>query len=168
MVLRGDGFLLRRGKPEDVNALASIRKEPKVAQRWGTDDVDQIADDLIDKDNVFVIEIEGEVAGAIQFYEEDDPMYRNAAIDLFVKTSRQGQGFGTKAVREVVRYLIEDRGHHRITIDPAADNEPAIRAYQKVGFRAVGILRRYERGPDGTWHDGLLMDLLPEDVTDPL
>jgi aminoglycoside 6'-N-acetyltransferase len=28
----------------------------------------------------------------------------------------------------------------------------------------VGVMRRYERGPDGTWHDGLLMDLLPEEL----
>jgi aminoglycoside 6'-N-acetyltransferase len=25
-------------------------------------------------------------------------------------------------------------------------------------------MRRYERGADGTWHDGLLMDLLPGDL----
>jgi RimJ/RimL family protein N-acetyltransferase len=55
----------------------------------------------------------------------------------------------------------------RLTIDPAADNQRAIRAYRRVGFRPVGVLRRYERGPDGGWHDGLLMDLLPEDLTDP-
>jgi aminoglycoside 6'-N-acetyltransferase len=24
----------------------------------------------------------------------------------------------------------------------------------------VGVMRAYERGDDGTWHDGLLMDLL--------
>ena len=52
------------------------------------------------------------------------------------------------------------RGHHRLTIDPAADNAKAIRSYERVGFRPVGIMRRYERGLDGTWHDGLLMDLL--------
>jgi len=27
-------------------------------------------------------------------------------------------------------------------------------------------MRNYERGPDGTWHDGLLMDLLPGDLVD--
>jgi aminoglycoside 6'-N-acetyltransferase len=27
-------------------------------------------------------------------------------------------------------------------------------------------MRRYERGVDGTWHDGLLMDLLAEDLTE--
>jgi hypothetical protein len=36
-----------------------------------------------------------------------------------------------------------------------------------ASFRPVGIMRRYERGPDGRWHDGLLMDLLPEDLTEP-
>ena len=34
----------------------------------------------------------------------------------------------------------------------------------KVGFRPVGVMRRYERGPDGEWHDGLLMELLAEDL----
>jgi RimJ/RimL family protein N-acetyltransferase len=42
----------------------------------------------------------------------------------------------------------------------AAGNARAIRAYAAVGFRPVGVLRAYERGADGTWHDGLLMDLL--------
>jgi len=33
-----------------------------------------------------------------------------------------------------------------------------------VGFRPVGVMRRYERGADGTFHDGLLMDLLAEEL----
>jgi aminoglycoside 6'-N-acetyltransferase len=49
-------------------------------------------------------------------------------------------------------------------IDPAADNAAAIRCYSKVEFRPVGIMRRYERSSDGTWHDGLLMDLLAEEL----
>jgi aminoglycoside 6'-N-acetyltransferase len=61
--------------------------------------------------------------------------------------------------------LFTERGHHRITIDPAAANTPAIRCYEKVGFRPVGIMRRYERvREDRDWHDGLLMDLLAEDL----
>ena len=30
----------------------------------------------------------------------------------------------------------------------AAANHRAIRCYEKVGFRRVGVLRQYERGPD--------------------
>ena len=50
-------------------------------------------------------------------------------------------------------------------IDPAADNHRAVRCYEKVGFRPVGVMRRYERGADGTWHDGLFMDLLADELT---
>ena len=45
---------------------------------------------------------------------------------------------------------------------PVTDHIAAIRAYKKVGFRPVGVMRRYDLGPDGTFHDDLLMDLLPE------
>jgi aminoglycoside 6'-N-acetyltransferase len=60
----------------------------------------------------------------------------------------------------LARFLCEQRGHHRLTIDPAAANHRAIRCYEKVGFRRVGVQRQYERGPDGRFHDGVLMDLL--------
>jgi len=30
----------------------------------------------------------------------------------------------------------------------------------------VGRMRQYERGPDGTWHDCLLMDMLAEELRD--
>jgi aminoglycoside 6'-N-acetyltransferase len=69
-------------------------------------------------------------------------------------------------VRVLARYLLFERDHHRITIDPAAANAAAIRTYEKVGFRRVGIMRSYERGPNDTWHDGMLMDLLREEFVD--
>jgi aminoglycoside 6'-N-acetyltransferase len=86
-------------------------------------------------------------------------------VDIFLTTTRQDQGLGRDAIRTLARYLIDERGHHRLSIDPAADNLRAIRAYEAVGFRRVGVLRRYERGPDGTWHDGVLMDLLAEELS---
>jgi len=60
--------------------------------------------------------------------------------------------------------LVAGHGHHRLVIDPAADDVAAIRSYGKVGFRPVGIMRRYERDVDGTWHDNLLMDLLVDEL----
>ena len=65
----------------------------------------------------------------------------------------------------MIRWLADERGHHRVTIDPSAANERAIKAYASVGFKPVGVMRRYERDPDGpTFHDGLLMDLLIEEL----
>ena len=164
VVLRGERVLLRSGRPDDVDRLLQIRTEPEVARRWGSDDIEEeISEQFIGADDAFVIEVEGEVVGSIQCHEENDPMYRHAGVDIFLTTSRHGEGLGTEAVRVLARHLFEGRGHHRLTIDPAADNTAAIRAYERVGFRKVGIMRKYERGPDGVWHDGLLMDMLKEE-----
>ena len=164
-VLKGERVLLRRGRPEDADGLVRIRKEPEVARRWGEADVEEEIDEgFIGNDAGFVIEADVEVVGAIQYGEEDDPMYRHASIDIFLSTSRHGRGLGAEAIRLLARHLFEERGHHRLTIDPAADNVAAIRAYERVGFRRVGIMRSYERGPDGVWHDGLLMDMLREEL----
>jgi aminoglycoside 6'-N-acetyltransferase len=162
MNLEGERVVLRPGTPEDLERLRSILREPEVAARWVGfgENADEVAEHFVGRDEAFVVTLDDEVIGAIQFGEEEDPMYRHAGIDVFLTTARHREGLGTDALRTIARYLIEARGHHRLAIDPAADNHAAIRAYERVGFRPVGILRDYERGPDGTWHDGLLMDLL--------
>ena len=88
-------------------------------------------------------------------------MYRHASIDIFLDPAVHGRGIGKDAVGTLVRYLTVDLGHHRLVIDPAADNAAAIACYSAVGFEPVGIMRKYEKGPDG-WHDSLLMDLIVE------
>lgn len=163
VVLRGERVLLRPGRPEDAERLLRIRNEPGVLRWWGYADIDEIREEFIEVEEGFVIEADGSVVGAIQYHEENEPMYRHAGMDIFLTNSRQGEGLGTEAMRLLTRYLFEERGHHRLTIDPAAENAAAIRAYERVGFRAVGIMRRYERGPDDVWRDGLLMDMLEEE-----
>ena len=165
MILSGPRVTLRTATAGDSARITSIRSEPEVAGRWGTPEDGELEEFLSDE-KTFVVEVDGEVIGAIQYHEEPDPMYRCAGIDIFLTTSRHDQGLGSEAVRILARYLIEERGHHRLTIDPAADNLAAIRAYEKVGFRPVGVMRSYERGPDGTWHDGLLMEMLADELTD--
>ena len=153
-------IVLRALIAADAPELRRIRATPEVARWWGPAEDDF---PLGDGDDVarLTIEVDGAVAGMVQFGEELDPKYRHASIDLFLDPALHGRGIGTEVVGRVVRQLIDDHGHHRITIDPAADNAAAIRTYEKVGFRPVGVMRRYERDVDGDgWHDGLLMELL--------
>jgi len=162
--LSGPRVTLRSTRPDDAALLTPIRNEPEVVRWWGDLKPGEM-DEWVLQETVLIIEVDREVVGAIEFDEEDDLMYRRAGIDLYLTAARHGQGLGTEAVRVLARYLIEERGHHRLTIDPAAANAAAIRAYEKVGFRPVGVMRSYEQGPDGSWHDGLLMDLLADELT---
>jgi aminoglycoside 6'-N-acetyltransferase len=148
----------------DVAELRRIHSTPEVVRWWDlpedgfpwTDDPDSTR---------LAIEVDGAVAGMIQFSEEREPKYRHAAIDVFLDPALRGRGLGTEAVRQVVRHPTGELAHHRITIDPAVANAAAIRAYEKVGFRRVGVMRQYERDVDGEgWHDSLLMELLAEDA----
>ena len=165
VILEGDRVRLRPATKRDAAHLLSILQETEVARRWGNFDDAEVQEQFVDVEHAFAIEVDGEVVGAIQFDEEDDPMYRHASVDLFVSTAHHGRGIGSDAVRTLARHLLEERGHHRLTIDPAADNAAAIAAYEKVGFRRVGVMREYERGPDGRWHDGLLMEVLAGELT---
>jgi aminoglycoside 6'-N-acetyltransferase len=147
--------------------LAAILAEPEVRRWWREPDPPRkIAPRFRGADgrNLLVIEADGAVAGGVEYYEVEVPDYRSAGIDIFLGAAWHGRGIGTAVVRRLAAFLFEERGHHRITIDPAAENARAIRCYEKAGFTAVGVMRQYEAGEDGTWHDGLLMDLLRDEL----
>ena len=176
-VLHGTATTLRPVTGDDVSRLAAILTHPAVARWWPGYDEERVRAELVDADGtvVFAIEVatgdaaggtggEAVVVGAVMFTEETSPDYRHASIDVFLDSDWHGRGLGTDAVRTVARYLVHDRGHHRLAIDPAVENARAIRTYERIGFRRVGVARRYERGGDGTWHDCLLMDLLAPEL----
>jgi aminoglycoside 6'-N-acetyltransferase len=154
------GLVLRPLAPGDEAELLRIHGTPEVVLWWEEPEEGFPWSDEPEATRL-TIEVDGLIAGLVQFYEEPMPRYRHAAIDLFLDPRLHGRGLGTEVVRRVSRQLIDERGHHRITIDPAASNAAAIRAYEKAGFRRVGVMRDYERDTDGDgWHDGLLMELL--------
>jgi aminoglycoside 6'-N-acetyltransferase len=175
--LEGSLVRLRPVSAADLPALGAILDQPEVARWWRRDEWERVdEEDAV----TFVIELKaagaiagaggaavaaggGAIAGCIQYSEEDDPDYFSAAVDIFVGTAAQGRGVGPDAMRTLIAWLFGVRGHHRLTVDPATENARAIHVYEKLGFRHVGVLRRYERVEEGVWRDALLMELLAED-----
>lgn len=160
--------LVRLATKADVAALTRIWETPEVARWWpGMDEV-EVSRLIVQGEpwlTTYVIEVDGNVGGCIQVWEESDPEYRHAGLDIMVSPQFQGEGIGPQALRQIARKLFA-AGHHRITIDPRAENTRARRAYEKVGFKEVGVLRRYELDPvSGEFRDGVLYDLLEEDLT---
>ncbi len=163
MELLGDRVVLRPLAEQHLPALAELGRDPEVARWWPGIDEPSLREELA-AGLSFAIVAEGEVAGVVQFYEELDEQFRHAGLDLFLGPPFRDRGLGTDTVRTMVRYLIHERGHHRLIIDPAAHNERAIRCYENVGFRRVGVMREYWLDPDGVRRDGLLLDLLASEL----
>jgi aminoglycoside 6'-N-acetyltransferase len=168
-ILTGEAVTLRRVAVGDVGPLTALFAVPEVARWWPGENEVRLRARLEDDDEGvgLVIELDGRLIGFLQYFEEDDPDYRHASIDITIHPDWCNRGLGTDAVRTVAHHLFDDLGHHRITIDPTVTNARAIASYRKVGFRDVGVMRRYERANDGTWRDSLLMDLLAEELVRP-
>jgi aminoglycoside 6'-N-acetyltransferase len=155
------GLVLRSLADGDAAELRRIHTTPQVMHWWDVPDESFPWDEP--ESTRLTIVVDGRVAGLIQYWEETEPKYRHAGIDMFLDPELHGQGIGTEVLTRIVRHLLDDLGHHRVTIDPAVDNAAAVRAYGKAGFRTVGVMRRSERDTGGQgWHDSLLMELVTE------
>lgn len=162
--LRGARVVLRAPEPRDADELRRQHLTPEVFRWWGRPHGDFPFEE--DPGTTFLtITVDDAPAGWIQFTEEPDPDYRHASIDLFVDPARHRQGLASDAIGAVMVHLVEERGHHRVTIDPSVDNAAAIACYERAGFRPVGVLRAAWRDPDGVWRDDLLMDWLAPSVS---
>jgi aminoglycoside 6'-N-acetyltransferase len=156
---------LRPLAPGDEADLVRIHRLAAVRRWWGDPEDEFPWEDPAS--TRLTVEVDGRVAGLIQWWEESDPRYRHAAVDVFLDPQWHGRGIGTEVLQRTLRILTHERGHHRVTIDPAATNAVAIRAYTKAGFKPVGVMHHYERDVDGSaWHDALLMEFVVADDPD--
>jgi aminoglycoside 6'-N-acetyltransferase len=167
--LHGQRVVLRPVQPSDLEPFIALFESSGMAEWWPGDPEELAREHVVDEEDItrYAVIFDGAVVGLIQSCVETEPEYRHAGIDIALHPDVHERGLGTDAARTLARHLFDHEGHHRVTIDPAAHNARAIRSYEKVGFRPVGIMREYERGQDGTFHDGLLMDMLREDLTEP-
>jgi RimJ/RimL family protein N-acetyltransferase len=146
-----------------VKPLRELHQQPGVMRGWGS--MDPLFPFDEPESTRYAIVVDGQVAGLVQHGEETWPENRHAYIDIFLGDEFAGRGIGTEVMRRVSRMLIEEHGHHRVIVDPFADNEAAIRCYEKAGFKRVGIRERFWRDAGGTWRDELLMELVTQPPT---
>ncbi|SHN35494.1 GNAT family N-acetyltransferase [Streptomyces yunnanensis] len=66
----------------------------------------------------------------IKLWEDTTPITRQAGIDMFPHPGCHRCGYASDALRSQVRWMMEPGGQHRLVIDPAADNAPAIACYE--------------------------------------
>ncbi len=104
-------------------------------------------------------EPDGRYIGGIRLHATSwNDRHARLAIGIFDRRF-WSQGYGSEAIRLILRYGFEDLGLHRIDLVVLAFNHRAIRCYEKCGFRHEGVLRDNAL-IDGVWHDDVLMAIL--------
>ncbi|MFG1876902.1 GNAT family N-acetyltransferase [Sphaerisporangium sp. NPDC049003] len=122
-------------------------------------------------DNMLSVIVDGELSGRVEWLERrwgrrDTSLCWEIAIGLL--PDRRGRGIGTRAQRELVRYLFTHTRVERVQATTDPENRAEVRCLEKVGFRLEGTVRRAQwRG--GRWHDQLLFSVLRDefDLTAP-
>jgi aminoglycoside 6'-N-acetyltransferase len=164
-VVRAERLILRPLADADLDRLAAILAAPGVAEWWSPPAPPDATRAALGRDgSAFGIEVEGELVGWLGFQDDSDEDWRATGLDIFLAPSHQRRGLGPEALRAAMRWLADERGCARFTIDPAVTNVRAIAAYEAAGFRPVGVMRAVERGAGGEWRDNLLMDMLASEL----
>jgi RimJ/RimL family protein N-acetyltransferase len=90
---------------------------------------------------------------------------RSAECGIWIGKPYWGRGYGTDAMRTLARFGFRSMNLQRLSLHVYATNTKAIRAYEKVGFRVEGRLRR-DQFLDGGYVDTITMGLLAEELLD--
>jgi aminoglycoside 6'-N-acetyltransferase len=77
----------------------------------------------------WIVEEAGEPVGYLQVHSD--------GLDMFLIPGARGRGLGPDAARAMARHLLDERGRDRVTVDPYAWNESAVRAWERAGFVEV-------------------------------
>jgi aminoglycoside 6'-N-acetyltransferase len=169
VVLESARSTLRPVTADDIDELSAIRSKPEVARWWRARTAEEVQGEwvkaLAEGEAHWTVWADDRRIGFIQAYEEVEDDFRHAGIDIYLDPTVHGRGHGREATARVARFLFEDLDHHRVIIDPTVSNSVAVRCYERVGFKRVGVMREYWFDHvEQRWADGLLMDLLPGDL----
>ena len=158
--LIGRQIILRPLDKSDSEPLRKIHSTPGVSKWWGLPDEGFPFLDEPETQRLGVT-FEGQLIGLIQYTEEPYPDGRNAEIDIFIDPDFHGRGLGADAMKTLIRYLQDERGHHRIILYTSPQNERALKSYEGLGFRRVGVVEASARDPNtGEWVDEILLELV--------
>jgi aminoglycoside 6'-N-acetyltransferase len=142
VLVRGQLTTLRRAAAGDVERLVVWHADPEVSRYWDGETFTraEMEERLARVDvEAWIVEAGGDPVGYLQVHLE--------GLDMFLIPSARGRRLGPDAARAMARHLVDDRGWARVTVDPYAWNEPAVRAWERAGFVEVS---RHEAGGEYT------------------
>ena len=169
---------LRELEESDKPILLKWLTDERILNFWegksSVFDMDRINAEYYCKEEVEVIraiiEFEGQSIGYVHMYNLDKTLMEEYeypitdkvvyGIDQFIgEPEFWNRGIGTGFMKLVLKYLTDEKNADIVILDPHADNPRAIRCYEKVGFKKIKDLPKYEM------HDGEMVDCVLMEFT---
>lgn len=170
--LTGERILLRPVRENELDAYFGLLQEPEAMRLTGTQErftkestsawlqkIGRVHEDRVDL--MIALKETDELIGEVVL-NEIDPVNRCANIRIMVSGRHSDRGYGSEAMRLMLRHGFEDLNLHRIELGVYAFNPRAVHVYEKLGFSREGV-KRDALYFDGRFHDMILMALLEEE-----
>jgi aminoglycoside 6'-N-acetyltransferase len=150
-VIEGDLVRLRPAGQKDLDLLAAWFGDPDFIDHWAEAPLsrDEVAAKYVgrrrpDVESFIVLAARGPLGPVDQRAEVPigyaQYWHAGAAVgglDLILARSARGRGYGPDAAKALTHFLLHCLKWSQVTVDPAADNPRAIRAWEKAGFERV-------------------------------
>jgi aminoglycoside 6'-N-acetyltransferase len=163
---------IRRARPDDVDFLVALTThddvEPFLSARRATSRdelLEEIERSSAEPDDFgrFVIEVDGERAGAMGFAVSNKRSRVARLGGLAIHPDFRGGRISDEAARLFQRHLVHELGYHRLELEIYGFNERAMRHAERSGFVREGVKRKAYRR-HGEWVDGVLYGLIEDDL----
>jgi diamine N-acetyltransferase len=82
-----------------------------------------------------------------------DFRYGEGTLGIIVNAADVNRGYGTDAIKALVRYAFENLGLRKVYLDVADGNDRAMRCYDRVGFCRIG----QHRGTEGVLYVDMVL-----------
>jgi RimJ/RimL family protein N-acetyltransferase len=174
--LTSQRLLLRRFRPEDLDAFVAYRSDPTIAryQSWEAPYPPSQARQLLEELQASHPDTPGEwfqfavalrrtdrlIGDCAAHVRADDP--RQAEIGFTLAPEHHGYGYATEAVRRLLDYLLIERGKHRASASCDDRNTRSAAVLERVGMRREGHLLE-STWSKGQWANDLLYAALRRD-----
>ena len=156
--LRGDGFVLRPWRVDDLEALVRHANDEQVSRGvsdrfpspYAVEDGEQfLAGKVVDfRDPVFAIEIDGEACGGIGARPGHGERARTAEFGYWLGRRHWGRGTMTRVVAAYAPWVMRELRLHRLYATVLAFNVGSAQVLRRNGFMEEGVLRAavFKRG----------------------
>ena len=166
------GVEIRRANPSDADFLVELISDEDVRQflrpraAVSREEILEEIERSVAEPHAFgrfVIELEGERAGALGFHVSNEPNRIARLENLAVHPRFRGRRLADAAARIFQLHLLLELGFHRLEMEIYGFNERACAHAERSGFVREGRKRKaYLK--DGDWVDSVLYAMVAEDL----